>query len=419
MKLCVAARHAAAMLAGLLLASCMPHGQELSRPAQPGLSHLPHWKVFRNYSSHSSNFFRRLTFGRAFVHESARTPGIVRGEFVRADGRTLLCYSSEQTGGNYRLQQAEMSWETRLSGAARTIRFRGKTYRSLMFYEPKTGAIRLEYLEAHADPQKRRWIKAPSGWIQDSVPRVLVDACPGVTLFGMRINEKQTSRYLDELRRQDPEAPIRNFPGSQYTGPGRTGLAASGGRPTTTREEIEAFVKAQAGSILLSARGDGYVFTEGWTDKTEIWRLDYDGDLDGAAEMTTATDSTGQEWWISRLPGVGTVRYPINYPFPLLPTGYRHAAFQLTDRLIEAGEPVVLPWMPAEWKDFVFRADGTVLARRTDHGPDRVAPWLWTEGRLRIQFGGNVEAPFWTEVADRLGMQRPAPWTLADGEVVG
>ena len=418
MKLCVAARHAAAMLAGLLLASCAPHGQNLSRPALPELSHLPYWKVFRNYSSHSSNFFRRLTFGRVFVHESVRTPGVVRGEFVRADGRTLLCYSSEQTGGNYRLQQAELNWETRLSGAARTVRFQGETYRSLMFYEPKTGTIRLEYLAAHADPRERLWTKASSGWIQDSVPRVLADACPSVALHGVRINEKQTSRYLDELRRQDPDAPIRDFPGSKLTAPGRVGFVASQGK-TTTDEEVEAFVKAQAGNILLSSRGDGYVFTKGWTDKTEIWRLDYDGEFDGSAEMSIVTDPAGQEWWISRLPGVGTVHYPIGYPFPLLPTGYRHAAFQLTDRLIEAGEPVALPWMPAEWKDFVFRADGTALARRADGGPDRVVPWLWTQGRLSVETDDNRKAPFWTEVADRLGMDSPRLWTLADEEKVG
>ena len=77
---------------------------------------------------------------------------------------------------------------------------------------------------------------------------------------------------------------------------------------------------------------------------------------------------------------------------------------------------MVLPWLPEDWKDFTFSADGTVRARRADGGSDRLAPWRWTQGRLWVQTGDNREAPGWEEVAEQLGMAKPKLWTLADGQ---
>ena len=79
------------------------------------------------------------------------------------------------------------------------------------------------------------------------------------------------------------------------------------------------------------------------------------------------------EWSISAIPGAGKIHCLAGYPLPVLPTGHRHAAFVLTDRPVDAGESVALPRMDAKWKDFTFRADGTVPARRTDAEPPRIA----------------------------------------------
>ena len=80
-------------MAGLLLASCATHNATTKPGAQlPELSGKPYWQVFRNVSSHSSDFFRRLVFGRVFVHEYVGAPGIVSAKIVRDDGQRLVCY---------------------------------------------------------------------------------------------------------------------------------------------------------------------------------------------------------------------------------------------------------------------------------------------------------------------------------------
>ena len=292
---------------------------------------------------------------------------------------------------------------------------------TIPFYDSDTGTLRLEAINSNKDARKNVWWQLGSGWVQDSWPRVLADGCPGITpLPGMAINAKQTSQDLAELRRQDPDAPIRNAPGSELTAPGRVGLIASNWGPTTTREEVEAFMDARRGDVMLSPMGHGYVFVEGYRDLGEVWRLaEDDGRLLTYGKLTGETDKAGQEWVVSKIPTLPTFRYPVGYPFPMLPTGHRHAAFQLTDRLIEAGEPVVLPWMPKKWKDFTFLADGKVRARRADGSPDRLSTWTWTEGRLWVQVDGNQEAPGWKDVAKHLGMARPKLWTPTDGQRIG
>ncbi len=103
------ARSLLCLAAGLLLASCVAHGQNQPReflqtmPAE--FSGLPYWKVFRSHSSHSERFFRNLTFGRVFVHEHSSAPGIAGAEFVRDDGRVFRCFR-KNSNGKYALSWA-------------------------------------------------------------------------------------------------------------------------------------------------------------------------------------------------------------------------------------------------------------------------------------------------------------------------
>ncbi|MDE0372821.1 MAG: hypothetical protein OXI73_09800, partial [Rhodospirillales bacterium] len=241
---------------------------------------------------------------------------------------------------------------------------------------------------------------------------------PGLRLpRGMKINERQTSLKLDDLRRQDPDAPIRNFPGSELTAPGRTGLAASGLAPTTTKEEVWAFLDAREGDLLLNPKGDLRVLSRGRKrGEHEIWRLTAKGELDVTRTLRPTTDEAGE--WLDIVDRRGKVRarYPIGYPFPYLPTGQRHPAFQLTDRLLESREPVVLPWMPKKWKTFEFFHDGSVIGTPMDGGPETRGSWRWTRGLLHVWIDGNSEAPEWTDVADMLGMERPKLWTVWDSD---
>ena len=400
---------AAAILAGVLAASCTAHGQQPSRAALPELSHLPYWKAFRNHSSHNAAFFKDLMFGRVFVNEHSARANVVAGELVDNEGRRYLCRMSR-----YRHRQSVLSFETHSTGAARTINHKRGTHRSLIFYEPHAGTLHVEFLGGHEDPQRRQRVKLRSGWVQDSWPRVLAKECPGIKLpAGMRINEKQTARNLKDLRRQDPDAPIRNFPGSQHTGPGRTGLAASGGKPTTTRQEVEAWMTAQEGNVLLSSLGNGYVFTEGWTENTEIWQIGYDGKVYSFGKITRKTDASGQEWSISEIPGVGTVYYPIGYPLPLMSTGHRYPAWQLTDGLIAKGKPVRLPWMGERYAGHRFLFHDKTLTVVLPGGDYRTGRWRWTKGRLQVTVDGeeqHAQSIRWPELARGLGVT-PTVWT--------
>lgn len=432
------------ILSAVALAACVAHGQQTSQAgvaapanavlADPhkkmtakkvlprvkfqGLEKRPYWRVFRSYSSHSSAFFKEFLFGRVFVHAHRNDLALVSAEVVHDDGRTSLCAAWSGRGGKYHsTETGNLVIGVHSTGASRDVTAQGKLHTALMFYDPETGVMEVGGLLFNRDEDSRRWSIRRTGWVQESWPRAMAEACPDIQLpDGMRINEKQTSRKLAALLRQDPSAPIRSFPGSEHTGPGRVSLVPTEGGPTTTNEEIAAFMEANEGNIMLSATEKPYVFSGGWREgKTEIWRLAPVGVILGYGTAERITDPTGQEWSVSTIQGLKhKVYYPVGWPLPLLPTGYRHAAFQITDRLIEAGAPVVLPWMPAEWKDFTFRADGTVRARRADGGPDRISDWHWTEGRLWVVLDGNREAPGWEDVVDLLGLEPPTVWTLDD-----
>ena len=401
----------AMVAAGLLLASCVAHGGQVNLSSE-----------YKNYTPYDMSFYRQFLTDRAWVfhnQDNREYHNIPHGVIFHADGVVSRCIA-KGTGPDWVSdvpQRWSVSWDNH--GALVKYETRGKNpgY-ARFFYDPETGAMDVEILREVKDGII--WTRPDAGWVQDSWPRVLADACPDLPLPSrMAVNEKQTSHKLDEMREQDPSAPIRHFPGSDLTAPGRTGLAASNGGATTTKDAVLAYLHAQEGNILIQYQGAGRVFVRGPGKEHELWRLHMtDPDKpDFSRVMREVSDASGD--WIdivNRRTGKITRRYPMGYPFPYLPTGYRHAAFLLTDALIESGEPVVLPWMPKEWKDFAFRADGKVLARRANGGPDRLAPWRWTKARLWVQTGDNREAPGWEEVAEQLGMTKPKLWTRADGQ---
>lgn len=404
----------ALVLAGAALASCTAHGQ--GRRLDP--------QVYVNYTPYSEAFYRELMTGRVNLYEGLGSyRNVVSGQVYASDGTLVECSARRRGDGKLHwLDQSSTRWSIvkRRAGALIEWDKRGghKGYAS-KFYDPESGGFTTEILLNGAH------VRSNPGVIQDTWPRLLADACPGLKLPAhIRINEKQTSQRMDELRRQDPDAPIRHFPGSHLTAPGRTGLGASRGAPTTTKEEVLSFVKAQNGNIVLSASEAGYVLVAGralaedgvWTD--EVWRLDDMGTLAAYGVLRTESDAGGQEWVIAESPGYPEFRYPIGYPFPLLPTGHRHPAFQLSDHLIGSGKPHPLHFMGAAYADsrFVFTGNGllSVVDRQGElaAGEGFEGTWRWTQGRLEVRIAGDGQARSiaWQDLAAELGLT-PSVWT--------
>jgi len=400
-------RALALLLAGAALASCSAHGQ---------VGKVPDPRVYVSYTPYSEAFYRQMMTGRVNVFEGAgRFRNVVGGQIYTSDGTLIECTGRRRLDNRLHwVSQTSKRWSvvTGLRGALEQRDYGGGLRKyAAKFYDPETGAFPTEIF------RKGAWLLSNPGQIQDTWPRALADACPGLKLPAhIRINEKQTSLKMDELRRQDPDAPIRNFPGSHITAPGRTGLAASGGRPTTTRKEVWNYLRAQEGYVVTSSLGAGYVFDLD-SGGNEVWRLAGDGGISKVGQLREEGD-----WLLFEIPGDpdfekhlgGSVyRYPMGYPFPLLPTGHRHAAWQLTDELIGKGEPVALSWMGERYADHRFLFHDRTLTVVAPGETYLTGRWRWTKGRLQVQVDGEEQhagSIAWRDLANELGVT-PTVWT--------
>ena len=395
-------------MAGLLLGSCAAHGQ--SSRIDP--------KVYRNYTPYSAAFYEALLTDRVWVFEGNpdRTNSVMRALVFGGNGRLFRCFRNWATPKSKRLRWS-VEWR-----AGTTLRYENwgpKLRYAPFYYDPETGLANVEIFRAD-ESGRLTWDRVARGWVQDTLPRAFAGACPGLAeAAGVKINEKQTSKKFDELRRQDPDAPIRHFPGSNLTAPGRTGIAASKLAPTTTREAVFAFMRAQHGNIVLSPKGNGRALVLGNGNRPhELWQLGEDGEIANTSEFHEAKDKDG-EWLEGRRGGKRLGRYPMGYPFPYLPTGHRHAAFQLTDKLIGWPDPRSLPFMGEAYADrrFVFHAEGKFSvvdeAGNLVEGPHFEGGWRWTRGRLEMTVTDDPAGPRsigWRELANQLGM-KPTVWT--------
>ncbi len=408
------ARSLSCLAAGALLASCVAHGAggPGSIPRQP------------NFTSHNVRFYEDLLSDRVFVFHNPHIPryrNVPHAVIFRADGRFLECIGKWLKAGKLHWVERAYRWSIVRAGIGAVVQYeiggKRKVY-GHYFYNPETGAVSAEALRAHAD-WRRTWTREGAGWVQDSLPRSLADGCPGLDLpAGMRINEKQTSQRLDELRRQDPDAPIRNFPGSHLTSPGRTGLGASGGRPTTTKAEVEAFLEAQQGNVLISTKRIGVTYVRAG-DREELWRIGEEYHMaDGFWDIVRTVDEAGELLEVRE--GVKVRRrYLIGYPFPYLPTGHRHPAFQLTDEFLARPYPRSLPFVGEAYADkrFVFHPKGKFSvvdeAGNLVEGPHFAGTWAWTKGNLEMTVRNDPAGPkrvHWRILAAELGM-KPVMWT--------
>ena len=125
---------------------------------------------------------------------------------------------------------------------------------------------------------------------------------------------------------------------------------------------------------------------------TEIWLVGYDGNAGAFGRVSRKTDPSGQEWTISDLPGVGTVHYPIGYPLPLMSTGHRHPAWQITDWLIESGRVLEVPDLGDAWKGVRFHPENRAEVFPADGGAPVTGGWRWTKTQLQVWLSDGPSA---------------------------
>jgi len=369
-----------------------------------------------NYSSHDAAFFETLLADRVWLFErpsSARAEdrGVLWGVHHAADGKARACI------------HLDGAWQVR-TGSWRAVsspRFRALyNYQRAgtepdpgqvkghvpIFYDPDTGRLHSESLGGAAGAPGV-WFVLSLGWVQESWPQALEEACPDLDLpAGLPVNAKQTSAVMETAVAQDPEAALRAVEGSHLRAPGSTGLAMAGGGPTVTAAELMRFLAANDGHVLESPAGApgrspvGLVLALG-AERDELWRLDEDGNVSDTAVLLPSADGTGVRVQWERLPR--RQDYRIGDPFPLVPTGERYGAFLLTDRLVEADRAVVLPFGERGGVAMRFGDGGTVTAEAAD-GSGTGGRWWWSRGHLHVALdgGGTVAWP-WRDLARHLG----------------
>ena len=351
---------------------------------------------FANYSSHDAAFFSELLSDRVWLFErpnsaQAGDRGLVWGIHHASDGTARACI------------HLDGAWQARID------RWRvvpSSRFRTLYNYqdagtEPDPGHV-MGHVPIFFDPGMGRlhsesvgpagWFVLSLGWVQESWPQALKEACPGLDLpAGLPVNGKQTSVLMEAAVAQDPGAALRDVPGSHLRAPGSTGLGVSAGAPTVTAAELARFIADNDGYVLEGPAGDRLVLALG-ADRDELWRLAANGNVADTAVLLPTTDGTGIAAQWERLPR--RLEYRLGDPFPLQPTGERHGAMRFTDRLVAAGRPVALPLGDRGDIALRFHKGGTVTAEDV-HVGEIAGSWRWSRGRLHVSIDGMEETLAW------------------------
>ena len=363
-----------------------------------------------NYSSHDARSFERLLSGRVWVLERpnsslAADRGTVWAHYHAPDGTLLAC---AHLGGRH--AGAEARWRVVPSRQFRALYNYyepgtepdpGRRHGHVpIFYDPDSGVLHNEALSGNDG----RWTVASRGWVQESWPAAMKAACPELALpAGLPVNGRQTATAFDAMMAQDPEAAVRNAPGSHLRGPGATGIAAAGGRSTLSAAALAAFLAENDGFVLTDTAGARHVLVLG-ADGDELWLLDGGGAVADTGLLVPASGGSEIAVHYERLPV--RPRYRIGEALPFLPTGERFAAMRITDRLAADGTPVVLPLsstsVPGRSETVVrFRADGTLTGE--DGGNPLPGTWRWSRGELVVALQGSSDETRipWRVLADQ------------------
>ena len=297
-------------------------------------------------ASHDFGYLDDLVRGRVFVHlpDLGR---VVAATYVYPtagpDGtiRSLFCWASERGS-------TSVTDETRWSHVphwSRRAQINGRT----PVYDPVTGAYS-EYVTLETG----RHELAATGWIQDSWPRILVNECPDLELPpDLPINEKQRdpSRFFDAIRRQDPDAPIRNFVSdapahrvqvSEYL----QRLPAHDGEIVTRKlgnYPVQAAVFTRFSTVWhlrtsRTARRLTEQATErGWL-KSVAWSAPHTISL---AEVDRGTEVYRERWRRVRGEESGVAEWTLDDWIGFMPTGIRHPVAEYMDIMSARGAPAI------------------------------------------------------------------------------
>ena len=365
-----------------------------------------------NYSSHAASFFDALLKGRVWVLErpnSSRADdrGTVWAHYHAPEGTLLAC---AHLGGGY--AGAEARWRVVPSRAFRALYTYyesgtepdpGRRHGHVpIFYDPDTGALHNE-----ATGLDGRWAIASRGWLQESWPRAMTEACPDLALpASLPVNRRQTATGFEAMMAQDLDAAVRNAAGSNLRGPGAVGIAAAEGRPLLPGAELARFLAENDGFVLTDTAGARHVLVLG-AEGDELWLLDAEGVVADTGLLVPEAGGAEIAVHYARLPV--RPRYRIGDALPFLPTGERFAAMQITDRLAADGTPVMLPIPGRAETPVRLRADGTLTAE-VGGGETVPGTWRWSRGSLVVALEGAAggarisgTSVSWRVLADRAG----------------
>ena len=262
-----------------------------------------------------------------------------------------------------------------------------------VFYDPETGRLHSESVG------EAGWFVLSLGWVQESWPQALKQACPDWT---SPRTAGQPEADLGPHGRGHRAGPGRGAPlrcRLCARAPGSTGLAQAAGAPTVTADELARFLAANDGHVLRPRRERVWCWRSG-PERDELWRLDAGDGVADTAVLLPTEDGAGIAVQWERLPR--RQDYRLGDPFPLRPTGERYGAFLLmgpADRC----RPVPRAALRRPGRDGRrFAPNGTVIAASED-GDGIGGRWWWSRGDLHVALDGAPETSAypWRAVAAR------------------
>ena len=354
--------------------------------------------------------------------------------YLGHDGEQIICAINPDTDEYEATVRAEdgPSMGRDAAGMARWWDPDGQGFTSV-FFDPQTGRFHTEYWNGGA------WAFWAEGWLQESFPRSMLDACPDLELpADLPINEKQTSRRMWHMMMQDPDAVIRNetmgwnWPqgnrgkGERYMlrpyswwrvyerrelEPPQVGqhedeqtsaLEPEAASPRQAAEEFVAVVQANAGRILQDKLGRRYVLALN-PEGDEVWALDENDDVLDVGLLSWAEELRYVDLQWETLPDARNYRHRVGDPLPVTVHDEHHPLFDIVTWIVEEDRDIGLPYFGQENVAFRLQAGGALVARHMLG--DIPGTWRLSRGRVVIEVEGiTARAGYqWRNLAHHLG----------------